>query len=83
MQANKTEAGSADKSGQAFEGFIDKREVGRRLGLAPRTVDDWMRRGWLPYYKPDRTVRFKWSEIERHLEQTCRVCRDGSDVLRD
>lgn len=57
------------------EPFIDKPEVGKRLAMRPRTVDDWMKRGLLPYYKVGRSVRFKWSEIETHLGQTCRVCR--------
>lgn len=57
------------------EPFIDKLEVGKRLGMRPRTVDDWMSRGLLPYYKVGRSVRFKWSDVESHLSANCRVCR--------
>jgi len=57
------------------EPFIDKAEVGRRLGMRPRTVDDWMQRGLLPFYKLGRSVRFKWSEVEAHLTANYRVCR--------
>ena len=57
------------------EPFIDKAEVGRRLGMRPRTVDDWMSRGLLPFYKLGRSVRFKWSEVESHLAANYRVCR--------
>jgi excisionase family DNA binding protein len=57
------------------EGFIDKVEVAKRLKKKLRTVDNWMRRGLLPYYKIGRSVSFKWSEVEAHLGQTCRVCR--------
>ena len=60
--------------GQPFEAFIDKSEVGRRLQMRPRTIDDWMTRGLLPYYKVNRSVRFLWSEVQEHLMQTCRVC---------
>lgn len=60
------------------EPFIDKEELGRRLGLRPRTVDDWMKRGVLPFYKIRRVVRFKWSEVEKELARTCRVGGDGS-----
>ena len=49
------------------EPFIDKAEVGKRLGMRPRTIDDWMERGLLPFYKLGRSVRFKWSEVEAHL----------------
>ena len=57
------------------EGFIGKKEVARRLNKGIRTVDYWMERGILPYYKIGRSVEFKWSEVEAHLAQTCRVAR--------
>ena len=60
----------------AVEPFIGKAEVARRMNKTLRTVDNWMARGILPYYKIGRSVGFKWSEIESHLAQTCRVsCR--------
>ena len=34
-----------------------------------------MKRGILPYYKLGRSVVFKWSEVERHLQGNFRVCR--------
>ena len=49
------------------EGFIDKPEVARRLNKSVRTVDSWMRKGILPYYKPDRRVMFRWSDVEQHI----------------
>ena len=55
------------------EGFIGKPEVARRLGKTLRTVDNWMKRGILPYYKIGRSVEFKWSDVESHLTKTCRV----------
>jgi excisionase family DNA binding protein len=57
------------------ESYIGKPEVTQRLGMSMRTVDDWMKRGLLPYYKLGRSVLFKWSEIEAHLARTCRVCQ--------
>jgi excisionase family DNA binding protein len=60
---------------QMPEGFIGKKEVARRLNKGMRTVDYWMERGILPYYKIGRSVEFKWSEVESHLAQTCRVAR--------
>ncbi|MBI1178478.1 hypothetical protein GC207_13675 [bacterium] len=55
------------------EKFITKRDVARRLGKTVRTVDHWMRRGLVPYYKIGRTVSFKWSEVERNLVENHRV----------
>jgi len=65
---------SAEK-GSTPEGFIGKTEVARRLNKTIRTVDNWMQRRLLPYYKIGRSVEFKWSDVEAHLAQTCRVCR--------
>jgi len=67
----------ARPAGKAVEEFITKREVANRLNKKVRTVDNWMKRGWLPYYKVGRSVVFKWTEIEVHLGQTCRVCVGG------
>ena len=60
---------------KTVEGYINKIEVAKRLNKKLRTVDNWMRRGLLPYYKIGRSVAFRWSEVETHLGQTCRVCR--------
>lgn len=57
------------------EGFIGKVELARRLGKTVRTVDTWMRRGILPYYKPDRCVLFRWSDVEQHMMRNYRVTR--------
>ena len=57
------------------EGFIDKPEVARRMNKTLRTIDNWMKCGLLPYYKIGRSVVFKWSDVESHLTQTCRVAR--------
>lgn len=58
----------------AIEPYIDKHEVARRMGSTTRTVDSMMRRGLIPYYKFGYRVAFRWSEIESHLVETCRVC---------
>ena len=62
-------------AGTAPEGFIDKAEVARRLNKRVRTIDNWMRQGILPYYKMGRSVGFKWSEVEKHLQGHFRVCK--------
>ena len=67
--------GDGRAPGKAVEQFIDKIEVARRLNKNQRTVDNWMKRGLLPYYKIGRTVTFRWSEVEAYLAQTCRVAR--------
>lgn len=70
--------GNPARNGQEVEPYIRKGEVARRLGIKPRTTDQWMKDGKLVYLKVGRSVRFKWSEVEAHLAQTCRVCRRGN-----
>jgi excisionase family DNA binding protein len=55
------------------EGFIDKPEVARRINKTVRTVDNWMARGILPYYRLGRTIAFRWSDIEAHMKANYRV----------
>ena len=64
------------------EGFIGKAEVARRLGKTTRTVDEWMSRGILPYYKPDRSVLFRWSDIEEQIVNKYRVQRRNGQPLK-
>ncbi len=75
MTTNPNHQRESAASAVAFEPFINKPEVARRLGKRVRTVDNWMQQGLLPYYKIGRSVAFKWSEVEVQLKQVCRVCR--------
>ena len=59
------------------EGFIDKVEARRRLNCGARTLDTWMKRRIVPFYKISKKVAFKWSEVEAVLERNCRVDRGG------
>lgn len=54
------------------EPYIGKRELARRLSIKFRTVDSWISRGWIPYYKVGKYVLFKWSEVDAQLSKTCR-----------
>jgi excisionase family DNA binding protein len=55
------------------ESYITKVEVAQRLGKTVRCIDNWMKRGLIPFYKIGRSVCFKWSDVDTHLSQTCRV----------
>ena len=61
--------------GNGPEPFIKKEDIAKRLGKTVRCIDNWMARGLIPYFKIGRSVSFKWSDVEAHLAQTCRVCR--------
>jgi excisionase family DNA binding protein len=57
----------------AFEGYINKHECARLLGRTVRSVDTYMARGIIPFYKLGRTVAFKWSEVDAYIKAHCRV----------
>jgi len=59
------------------ECLINKTELARRVGRKVRTVDYWMAKGLIPYLKIGNAVLFKWSDVEAHLQQTFRVCRQN------
>ena len=77
MSAEKQQAAGAvatnPYAARPSEAFINKVEVAQRLGKTLRTIDNWLERGFLPYYKIGRSVSFRWTEIEAHLAATCRV----------
>jgi excisionase family DNA binding protein len=63
------------------DNYLTKREIAQRLRKEPRTIDNWMRRGILPYYKLGRTVAFKWSDVQAHLDTNYRVCRRNASSI--
>ena len=77
---------SAPASRQTIDGagldgagcFLNKEQVAKWLGVTVRTLDDYMRRGLVPYYKLGRTVRFRQQDLEQHLKSTCRVAGRSS-----
>ena len=56
------------------EGFITKETLAIRLSRTVRTVENWQRRGIIPYVKCGRCVLFKWTDVETHLQTHFRIC---------
>ncbi len=73
---------NATEPTQHVEGLIDKTEVARRANITTRTVDSWMQKGILPYYKLNRRVRFNWLEVEAHIARNYRVVRGAQRSKR-
>ena len=59
------------------EGYIDKRRLAKQLGRTVRSIDTYMAKGIIPFYKLGRTVAFKWSEVDEHIKVHFRVCLRG------
>ena len=68
----------AVENGTAVEPFITKIELAKRLGKHTRTIDKWMARGLIPYYKLGRSVNFKLTEVDASLREACRVYKSRS-----
>jgi len=55
--------------------LLTKAEVAAYAQCTPRCVDNWMKRGFLPYFKIGRVVRFKLADVEASLDGHFRVAR--------
>jgi excisionase family DNA binding protein len=49
--------------------LVSKREIARRYGVSERTVQEWMVKGMIPYYKPGYIVRFDPAECDSALNR--------------
>ena len=54
--------------------YIGKTGVGQRLHRSTRTIEKWMKRGYLPYLRVGRSVLFHWPTVERHLNENYQQC---------
>ena len=64
----------AKKDTQPPEDFITKDEVAKRLKKSERTIENWQRRGYIPFTKAGHAVLYKWSEVEAHLQKHFHIC---------
>ncbi|EEF63372.1 helix-turn-helix transcriptional regulator [Pedosphaera parvula] len=59
------------------EPMLTKTQTAEFLQVTVRCVEVWMSNGILPYFKlGKRSVRFKKSDIEQHLNKNCRILRN-------
>ena len=43
--------------------LLTKDQLAEKMCVKPRTIDNWMKVGWLPYLKIGKTVRFEFSSV--------------------
>jgi hypothetical protein len=65
----------------APDGYITKRELAVRCHRTPRTIEIWMKLGYLPFIKLGHSVLFNWHDVERHLAEHHRVLRRGREGI--
>jgi len=61
---NQQEAATVER---AIDGPLTKRGLAPKLQISPRTLSYWMKRGWVPYIKIGKTVRFKFEDVVAKL----------------
>jgi excisionase family DNA binding protein len=71
IHVNDTETGNTSPISR----LLTKAELAPRLGITTRTVDSWMAKGYLPFLKIGRTVRFRLSDVELYLNEHSLVAR--------
>lgn len=64
--------------------FITKAEWAARLKVTTRTIDSWMVKGYLPFRKIGRTVRFSWTEVcERLTANNVRKLSGSTNLISE
>jgi excisionase family DNA binding protein len=63
-----SQTASATQPVQEAEGLLTKFDLSSRLRISTRSVDEWMRKGRIPYLKiGGKTVRFRWHDVLQKL----------------
>jgi excisionase family DNA binding protein len=57
------------RADSAEDALLTKKEIAPRLRVGPRTVDEWMRKGRIPFLKLGKSVRFRWSDVLEKLSE--------------
>jgi excisionase family DNA binding protein len=53
--------------------LLTKAESAHYCQVQTRTIDNWMKRGLIPYYKIGKAVRFRLDDVQAHFDKTCRI----------
>ena len=72
---NENMTGQQAAAGNPSDVMLNKRELAQRLKMTVRTVENWQKRGVLPYVKVGKVVLFHWPEVVEFLKGNFRVCR--------
>ena len=75
--------GAVTNTQDQAQGYLTKAEVAIRLRKTIRTIDSWMARGILPYFKIGHSVSFDWEDCQRHLAEHFRVSSFGCNTGRN
>jgi len=54
---------------RAIDGLLTKRGLAPKLQISTRTLDEWMRKGRIPFLKVGKSVRFRLTDVLEKLGQ--------------
>lgn len=60
---------------RTIQPIVKKKEAAAYFGVTVRSIDNWMKRGYLPYYKIGYCVRIPMHDAESWLREKCLVRR--------
>ena len=49
--------------------LINKKQMPQKLGVTPRTLENWMNEGFVPYIKIGRCVRYDLEDVMAALKR--------------
>jgi excisionase family DNA binding protein len=59
--------------------YVTRVELAQILRISVRKVDSMIAEREIPVLRLGKSVRFRWCEVEAHLEAKCRVEAEGTD----
>lgn len=68
---------TSEQARHPAEPFITKQQLAQHFNVSARTIENWRRRGVLPYVKVGKVLRFKLSEVESYWSEHFTVRRWG------
>jgi predicted site-specific integrase-resolvase len=60
------------ESSDYLDRLRNKPEMATFFGVCSRTLELWMREGRIPYFRINRSVRFRIRDVLEHLQKTSR-----------
>lgn len=67
---DKTTNDSRGRATDAVRGLLRRREIASKCGVSPRTIDDWQKKGVIPFLRlGKRCIRFDLSRVLKALDR--------------
>ena len=53
---------------KTIEPLLSRKQLAEHFGVSVRTVENWMQKGYVPYYRLDKKVLFNLTDVQRHWD---------------